>query len=225
MREVCQSEHWREYAFERNGNIKFIEICFQVFLGRSFGRNEEVAEKVKMLNEGGFRRVVDEFVDCREFQERFGRIGFGKIGVDKDVGRKRRSDSNGVMGFNRRMKLAGFQRGSMNNLKGQNAVLGKYLDNQVGPSVEDIKMGYRYLRPVYEKKREYMRLPRSSLMKDWTASSHVVSPAAQNWNRPMSLRKSGKAIEQWRPGWTPNATGKESWSSGWRPRGKTKSYV
>eukprot|EP00172_Hildenbrandia_rubra_P002496 Plantae.Rhodophyta-Hildenbrandia_rubra.ctg33648.p1 GENE.Plantae.Rhodophyta-Hildenbrandia_rubra.ctg33648~~Plantae.Rhodophyta-Hildenbrandia_rubra.ctg33648.p1 ORF type:complete len:358 (+),score=86.51 Plantae.Rhodophyta-Hildenbrandia_rubra.ctg33648:171-1244(+) len=217
VREVCKSESWKKRFWNNSSSLRFVEVCFKSLLGRAPAGAEEIREHMGRVNKEGFEKEIDAIVDSEEYAERFGRVALGKVGI--------RGYREGMKGFTRGMKLLAQTRGSKSDGTLRSAMLAKHLGGKPGPSVAEITAGYQVLRPVY-KKENYMSLPRSTLLRDWAASSVVPCSAAQNWSGLGTPRKTGESTEEWSSGWEPQVCGKErSWKAGWAPAGKTKSYV
>ncbi len=69
---VAQSDLYRSLFFESASQYRFIELNFKHLLGRAPQDQAEIAEHVRIYNEGGYEAEIDSYIDSDEYRENFG---------------------------------------------------------------------------------------------------------------------------------------------------------
>lgn len=67
-----KSDLYRGRFFESSGPVRFVELNCKHILGRGVMGPEEVSEHVRRLLEEGYEKEMDSYLDCVEYDERFG---------------------------------------------------------------------------------------------------------------------------------------------------------
>lgn len=72
VRAMGKSEAYRKRFFERSGPYRFVELNCKHFLGRGPVSQEEVSFHVQKLINEGYDAEIDSYVDCAEYERKFG---------------------------------------------------------------------------------------------------------------------------------------------------------
>lgn len=209
VREVAMSDAFKGRFLERQGSVRFVEICFKLLLGRGPVDKEEVSEKIVMLADENvsYADFVDSFVGCAEYDARFGRVLLPEFAAPGGLYR------NGMIGFMSNMCLGVTTRGGNCDVTATGS-----LSYQVVAGREPAAPAYvsaSYAVPRYQPFAVQL-LSKSVLAKDYAASLNL-SKAAVNWYGAVQ-RPHGPETGVWRAGWKPEP--KNAWKAGWAPPGK-----
>ena len=72
IRQLAKSERYRALVFEKNSNLRAIELNFKHLLGRTPESYTEVSEHIARLADEGFDAEIDSYIDKDEYFEVFG---------------------------------------------------------------------------------------------------------------------------------------------------------
>ena len=131
VRQVAQSDLYRDRFFETCSRTRSIELNFKHLLGRAPESYEEMVEHGQHLDQGGFEAEIDAYIDSDEYEAAFGEdtvpyyrgyktqtgknmAGFthlfqllrGAASSDKDLTRQNRSRLNSALMTNRPSAIA-----------------------------------------------------------------------------------------------------------------------
>ncbi|MBT9314422.1 phycobilisome rod-core linker polypeptide [Leptothoe spongobia] len=71
IRQLAKSERYRALVFEKNSNLRAVELNFKHLLGRAPESYAEVSEHVARLADEGFDAEIDSYIDSDEYLEVF----------------------------------------------------------------------------------------------------------------------------------------------------------
>jgi Phycobilisome Linker polypeptide len=207
VREVAMSEGFRARFMARNNSVRFVEICFKSLLGRGPSCQEEVSEKIRLLNggEGGYAAFVDSFVGCDEYDARFGAAVLPRFDVPGGL------YLNGMKGFMSNMKVAVTTRGGNTDATRTSPLSQAVVASgePAAPAFVRASYGLKSYAPF-----QISLLSKSSLVKEYSTSL-VLCPAATSWSGLGTVRPHGPENGVWKRGWAPEAKG--AWKAGWAP--------
>ncbi|MEM1366753.1 MAG: phycobilisome rod-core linker polypeptide [Cyanobacteria bacterium P01_H01_bin.15] len=72
IRQLAKSERYRTLVFEKNSNLRVIELNFKHLLGRAPKSYAEVSEHILCLTNQGFEAEIDSYLDSDEYFQAFG---------------------------------------------------------------------------------------------------------------------------------------------------------
>ena len=72
IRQLAKSELYRSLFFEKNSNLRAVELNFQHLLGRAPDGYAEVSEHIQILVNKGFEAEIDSYLDSDEYFQVFG---------------------------------------------------------------------------------------------------------------------------------------------------------
>ncbi|MEM9217879.1 MAG: phycobilisome rod-core linker polypeptide [Cyanobacteria bacterium P01_F01_bin.150] len=72
VRQLAKSERYRTLVFEKNSNLRAVELNFKHLLGRSPENYAEVSEHIARLANEGFDSEIDSYLDSEEYFRAFG---------------------------------------------------------------------------------------------------------------------------------------------------------
>ena len=72
IRQLAKSERYRILVFEKNSNLRAIELNFKHLLGRAPESSAEVSEHIARLTNEGFDAEIDSYINSNEYFEVFG---------------------------------------------------------------------------------------------------------------------------------------------------------
>ncbi|NEQ42817.1 MAG: phycobilisome linker polypeptide [Leptolyngbya sp. SIOISBB] len=72
IRQLARSERYRALVFEKNSNLRAIELNFKHLLGRVPNSYSEVSEHIALLTNKGFDAEIDSYINSDEYFETFG---------------------------------------------------------------------------------------------------------------------------------------------------------
>ncbi|MEM7361365.1 MAG: phycobilisome rod-core linker polypeptide, partial [Pseudomonadota bacterium] len=72
IRQLAKSERYRTLVFEKNSNLRAIELNFKHLLGRAPDNYAEISEHIARLVNEGFHGEIDSYIDSKEYFEFFG---------------------------------------------------------------------------------------------------------------------------------------------------------
>lgn len=72
IRKLAKSEHYRVLVFEKNSNLRAIELNFKHLLGRAPESHAEISEHIARLVNEGCDAEIDSYIDSDEYFEAFG---------------------------------------------------------------------------------------------------------------------------------------------------------
>ena len=216
IREIAKSESFRTRFFHPVNSLRFIEICFKNFLARAPYSQQELSDKVQLLNREGYNAVIDSIVDSAEYAHRFGTSILPNIALPGAY-------IEGMPSFNAQMRLQLPTRGATADSVCRKPMTTSVLAAGNAAAPVEIIASYQLSVPRYEPDMNWMDIPRSSLLKDWASASLILSQAVDNWSGLGTPRPTGQADTPWESGWQPASTG-ETWKPGWTSA-KKKSYA
>jgi len=72
IRQLAKSELYRSTFFEKNSNLRAVELNFKHLLGRAPSNYAEVSEHIDILVNQGFEAEIDSYLDSNEYFQVFG---------------------------------------------------------------------------------------------------------------------------------------------------------
>lgn len=217
VREVANSTPFRKRFFDPLCNSRFVELCFKLLLARAPADQMEVAAANATLNEEGYNAFVDAMVDCGEYAERFGNV---LVPCMAATGRY----EGGMPGFCAQMRLQVPTRGANSDVTCSRPQTVGVLGGGRAAGCYELKEGYDVSVARYVPEFEWMKLPRSTLLRDWAPSAVVLKNVAENWSGLGTPRATGEANGPWEIGWKTVPSGVE-WTAGWTGPPIYKNYV
>ena len=99
IRAIALSPDYRRRFFENNAPYRFVELNFKHLLGRSPVSQAEVSHHIQLLANEGYEAEINSYIDCDEYQNRFGDNTVPYNRINTEVGRPQ-------VAFNRNLSLA-----------------------------------------------------------------------------------------------------------------------
>lgn len=72
VRRLAKSERYHALVFERNSNLRAVELNFKHLLGRAPNNKEEISEHVARLANEGYEAEIDSYINSDEYWACFG---------------------------------------------------------------------------------------------------------------------------------------------------------